>query len=312
VALGGSHEIALIDRRGLHERIERAAAGERVVPSLGAFEDIPNDAGFLHGLREFVSTCGNGPGSIAAMGGTIYTANYFSGELVEIADGKAVKATVYGKPLGKTRLGKGQMYFHDATICFQQWMSCASCHPNDARVDGLNWDLLNDGPGSLKNTKSLLYSHRTPPTTITGIRANARISVRKGIEHTFFAKLDESVPRSIDRWLMSLRAVPSPLLREGKLSEAALRGKVHFERSCASCHGGKYYTDMKMYDVPWATGKDAEVPMDVPALTEVWRTAPYLYDGRSYTMREMLDVHGPTEPLTDDELNDLAEYVLSL
>lgn len=52
--------------------------------------------------------------------------------------------------------------------------------------------------------------------------------------------------------------------------------------------------------------------MDVPALNEVWRTAPYLYDGRSYTMQEMLKVHGPAETLSENELNDLAEYVLSL
>ncbi|MGC9328089.1 MAG: cell surface protein, partial [Candidatus Hinthialibacter sp.] len=41
---------------------------------------------------------------------------------------------------------RGEMLFHDASICFQKWQSCSSCHPN-ARADGLNWDLLNDGVG---------------------------------------------------------------------------------------------------------------------------------------------------------------------
>ena len=37
--------------------------------------------------------------------------------------------------------------------------------------------------------------------------------------------------------------------------------------------------------------------MDVPALNECWRTAPYLYDGRSYLMKDMLKVHGPRKPV---------------
>lgn len=69
---------------------------------------------------------------------------------------------------------------------------------------------------------------------------------------------------------------------------------------------------MKQYKVSWTNGADKNTKMDVPALNEVWRTAPYLYDGRSYTMQEMLKVHGPVEALTENELNDLAEYVLSL
>ena len=52
--------------------------------------------------------------------------------------------------------------------------------------------------------------------------------------------------------------------------------------------------------------------MDVPALNECWRTAPYLYDGRSYSMKDMLKVHGPHKPVTEKELEELEEYVLSL
>ena len=45
-------------------------------------------------------------------------------------------------------------------------------------VDGLNWDLLNDGIGNPKSTKTLLYSHATPPAMISGIRADAETAVR--------------------------------------------------------------------------------------------------------------------------------------
>ena len=69
---------------------------------------------------------------------------------------------------------------------------------------------------------------------------------------------------------------------------------------------------MKQYTVAWATGSEQRKKMDVPALTEVWRTAPYLYDGRCYTMRDMLEVHAPKAKLSSAALDNLAAYVLSL
>lgn len=52
--------------------------------------------------------------------------------------------------------------------------------------------------------------------------------------------------------------------------------------------------------------------MDVPALIEIWRTAPYLYDGRCSTMKDMLKVHGPREKVSKEEIEALEEYILSL
>ncbi|MCS2765380.1 hypothetical protein NXV33_09155 [Bacteroides thetaiotaomicron] len=68
-----------------------------------------------------------------------------------------------------------------------------------------------------------------------------------------------------------------------------------------ACHSGEYYTDQKQYKVGWTTGPDKGLSMDVPALNECWRTAPYLYDGRSYSMKDMLKVHGPHKPVTEKE-----------
>ena len=204
------------------------------------------------------------------------------------------------------------MYFHDATICFQNWQSCATCHPNDARMDGLNWDLLNDGMGNPKNTKTLLLSHQTPPCMATGIRKNAEVAVRSGVKYILFMEGEDEIYESIDEYLKSLKPLPSPYLVNGKLSGKAKKGKKIFEENCASCHSGEYYTDQKQYKVGWTTGPDKGLSMDVPALNECWRTAPYLYDGRSYSMKDMLKVHGPHKPVTEKELEELEEYVLSL
>ena len=106
---------------------------------------------------------------------------------------------------------KGEMLFNDATMCFQQWQSCASCHP-DARSDALYWDLLNDGVGNTKNTKSLLLSVVTPPVMWRGGRDNAGMAVRTGIHHIQFAEPIAGQVDEIEAYLRSLRPVASPAL----------------------------------------------------------------------------------------------------
>jgi len=64
--------------------------------------------------------------------------------------------------------------------------------------------------------------------------------------------------------------------------------------------------------------REQEEPFDTPTLAEVWRTAPYLHDGRAATLADMLtkfnpgDRHGATAKLSREQLDDLVEYVLSL
>lgn len=313
ISLSGSHELAYIDRVKLHNRLDRVKNGEKVTPSTKEWKDVSDDAGFLYGIRGFISTGGKGPRALCVAAGHVYTANYFTGELVDMdATGKNRINSQPGMALASTPAGKGDMYFHDANLCFQSWQSCASCHPNDARIDGLNWDLLNDGMGNPKNTKTLMLSHQTAPCMATGIRKDAETAVRSGIRFILFGEVDAEIPTAIDIYLKSLKPVPSPYLIDGKLSESAMRGKVLFDTHCASCHAGLLYTDLKQYDISWATGQDKNVKMDVPALQELWRTAPYLYDGRAYTIPDMLKVHGPERQLPDEEMADLAAYVLSL
>ena len=122
---------------------------------------------------------------------------------------------------------RGEMLFHDADLCFQHWQSCASCHP-DARTDGLNWDLLNDGLGNPKNNKSMLLAHKTPPSMWEGVRPNAEDAVRSGIRSIQFSVRPEEDAVAIDEYLKLLTPVPSPHLVGGKLSASAQRGKALF------------------------------------------------------------------------------------
>jgi cytochrome c peroxidase len=157
----------------------------------------------------------------------VYTANYFSDTLSAI-DFRALEPKAESIPLGPKpemdAVRRGEFYFHDATICQQVWQSCSSCHPCEARVDGLNWDLLNDGIGNPKNTRSLLLAHKTPPAMFLGVRTNAETAVRAGIKFILFTNQPEAVATSIDEYLKSLKPLPSPYLVHGKLSKAAKRG----------------------------------------------------------------------------------------
>jgi cytochrome c peroxidase len=131
----------------------------------------------------------------------------------------------------------------------------------------------------------------------------------------------------LDAYTMSLKPVPSPRLVNGALSATARKGEKLFRKAgCAECHpadrrgpdGERLFTNLKKYNLGLGTGNEEGREFDTPTLVEVWRTAPYLYDGRALTMEEVLkkcnpkDAHGATQALTPEEIGALAEYVLSL
>jgi mono/diheme cytochrome c family protein len=220
----------------------------------------------------------------------------------------------------ETILRRGEYLLSDALYCEEHWQSCITCHP-EGRVDALSWDLENDGVGNPKNTKSLLYAHETPPSMITGVRADAETAVRAGVKHILFGSLPEEDYIAMDEYLKSLRPVPSPHLEAGELSRSARRGKILFESSrtrCASCHPEPFFTDLSMHATGSQDFNEPRTRFDTPTLCEVWRTAPYLSTGHWTTVREMLieGKHGNRDGLLDElspeELDDLIEYVLSL
>ncbi|MDR1403414.1 MAG: YVTN family beta-propeller repeat-containing protein [Tannerellaceae bacterium] len=301
----GTHEVSIIDHEAMRKKFE-------AYPDKRALE---YDLRFLYGLRERVSLQGNGPRSMVLANNKLFIPTYFADVLniVDIKNGASVQAVELNPNRIETREHKGEMYFNDAGYCFQEWQSCNGCHPGDGRMDAMNWDLMNDGVGNSKNCKSLLYSHVTPRCMISGIRVSAEIAVNAGFKYIQFYDVDNERVTCVDDYLKSLRPVPSPYLVNGKLSGKAEEGRQVFDKhNCGVCHSGAYYTDMKLHRI----GKDIEFEQgwDTPALIEVWRTAPYLFDGRAATMEEVFKVHkhGINKKITSKEIEALAEYVNSL
>ena len=331
VVHAGTHEVSLIDFPGVLAALK--GVGMQQHPGQDAYLQVgpAEDLTFLSRLRQRIRLehQQKGPRGVLLTDDAIWTANYFSGSLTRIRldqQGRALPGQevfpLPGSEIPMTEAELGMLYFHDATLCFQGWQSCASCHPGGARVDGLNWDLLNDGMGNPKSTRSLLLSEYSIPAMSMGVRASSSVAVRAGIRHILFTQQPESVPVAIEAYLASLQPLPSPALEDGRLSAAAERGRVVFnspEVGCSDCHNGPMHTDMLAYDVGTRSGLDR--PGDrfiTPRLVEVWRTGPYLHDGSAATLLDVLtssnpeDLHGRTRQLSPEQLQDLASYLSSL
>lgn len=319
VAHAGTHELSVIDRTALHDRFNKLATGQRINEVSTSLADVPNDLSFLVGIRRRVKLPGNGPRGLAIAGDTAYVAEYFTDTLAAVPLDGQPRSIALGPKLKLSRERKGEMAFHDALLCFQHWQSCATCHPGNARVDGLNWDLLNDGIGNPKNVRSLLLVDRTPPMMTFGVRDTVSVAVAAGFRHIQFVDPPAEYIDGVLVYLKSLRPVPSPALVRGGLSDSAKRGKKVFRTAgCAQCHPSPLYTNLNAYDLGTATGLDKGKPVDTPTLVECWRTAPYLHDGSAATLRDVLtttnpnDPHGVKSKLSEQDLNDLIEYVRSL
>jgi YVTN family beta-propeller protein len=315
-SLSGTHELCVIETAALLSDAARSMS-----PVMGAWP-IYTSLGYSMWRR--VALPGKGPRGLVAVGEKVYAAQYFSDTLaaVDVARADAPVGSIALGPVPQLTLERrGELLFNDATICYQHWQSCASCHP-DARADALTWDLINDGTGTTKNTKSMLLAHRTPPSMSEGVRSSAEEAVRSGIHHILFNdRVEEEEPAAIDAYLKALRPVPSPHLVNGRLSAAAERGQrlFHSQRvGCDRCHPAPLYTDLRSHNVGSRGYFERATRFDTPTLIEVWRTAPYLHDGRWTTVKELLveGRHGlrrdPAGALSPAEIDDLVEFVLSL
>ncbi|MBI9019079.1 MAG: beta-propeller fold lactonase family protein [Phycisphaerae bacterium] len=314
VNISGTHEVIFIDIKEMFKRIDKATEPKEIV----------NDLAFLYGAKTRIKLEGEGGRAIAVKNELIYVPMYFadSVNLIEMWDdgpGAAIALPLRDtvKP-GLVRLG--EMAFNDAKFCYQDWQSCASCHP-DVRSDGTNWDLLNDGIGNPKQSRSLLYTHKTSPVMITGVRPAAEIAVTKGFSHIQFHQVTPQRDAAVNEYLKSLEPVPSPYLKkDGSLTEAAKRGKEIFngKANCVKCHMPPYYGDRSKHIFGLGSDADRDREFATPILIECWRTAPYMYDGRAVSIEDVITVdnknnsHGNTKDLSSQEVKDLAEYVKSL
>ena len=340
--LAGVHQVAKVDIGRVHEYLAGKLPPDtdpirRRMPSIwleikadpGKRALLANDLAALYapGLinRTPLGAAANGPRGldVSADGKTLAVAAYFSGQvlLVDAETGKVASTISLGPQREPDAVRRGEMFFHDGTRCFQHWLSCATCHPG-GRSDGLNWDLLNDGIGNPKNSRSLLLADKRGPMMSHGIRENMDMATLAGFRAIQSHEPTQDELEAVRAYIRSLQPERSPyLLPNGELSEKARKGKAIFESpktQCAACHSGPLYADLKRYDVGTRMSLDTSGEFVTPTLVELWRTAPYLHSGEAVNLQEVLgkfnkqDKHGATSHLSKEEIDALTAYLLSL
>ena len=331
VTSSGSNRIAVIDVPKLISMLEAASDHDRehVFPNhLGkptefVIKHIPTH----HSPRGVL---------ITPDGGSAFVANSLDDSLTLIDMEKldAVKRIDLGGPKEITTTRRGERLFHSANITFHRQFSCHSCHP-DGHIDGLTYDIEPDGIGmSPVDNRTLRGILDTAPFKWEGTNPSLQRQCGPRLA-VFFTRIQPFDPDELHALETYICTIPRPPNRYrdlgAELTEAQRRGKAMFERTrtndgriipegqrCVTCHFPPLYTDRSRQNVGTKMWLDGESHFDVPHLSNIYDSAPYLHNGIAETLEEIWtrynpdDQHGVTNDMTKDQLNDLIEYLNTL
>ncbi len=274
--------------------------------------------------------------SLSPDGKRLYVANRLDDTIsvIDTKSEKIVSTISLSGPENVDALRRGERLFYTSEFAFQGQFGCSNCHI-DATIDGLQWDLEPDGFGrDVVDNRSLENLAGTEPFKWNGGNPDMPTECGPRTEKFFFRSQSFSQQQLTDlvTFVYSLPYRPNRYRSlDGELTAAQERGKVIFERvkskngkpipepnQCGYCHSGPKYTSQRQFDVGSGKAIDRSPLIDVPQLSNVAYSGPYLHDGSARSLEEIWtvfnpkDTHGVTNDLTKDELNDLIEYLKTL
>jgi cytochrome c5 len=235
------------------------------------------------------------------------------GALIFIPSAAAVappSAEPHRSPIDLTLLPDGRRALtanHDARRTRAGWFSCHSCHP-DGHTSGQTFDTLNDGG---------FGDAKLAPYTWHGWQKELSAAVHKSFVDTMQGEEPTAQDvRAVVAYLETLDHPPTPC----KVDPAAVsRGKTIFEGKahCSRCHPAPEYTAPRLHDVGLQADNGAYAKWNPPSLRGVWNRGPFLHDGRSASLQDLLTRwHTPDriggEPLSAAERADLIAFLNSL
>lgn len=330
VSTSGANSVTVIDMPKLLHFVRSASPSQR--------RALGND---LSASARFVSAripVGRNPKGVvlAPDGSLLYVANRLDDtvSVIDTASRKVVRTIEMGGPAELTQQRRGEQLFFDARFAFHGGFSCSNCHL-ESTFDGLQWDLEPDGFGKdIVDNRLLEDVDGTEPFKWNGGNPDLETECGPRTEKFFYRSQSYSHDELKDlvAYIKSLPLRPNRYrLPNGELSAAQDRGRDIFERTvrkdgapispgkqCPVCHSGPHYTNQAQLDVGSGKWSDRSPVIDVPQLTNIALTAPYLHDGSARSLEEIwtvfnpYDTHGVTNDLTKDELNDLIEYLKTL
>jgi YVTN family beta-propeller protein len=331
VTSSGSDRVAVVDVDRLIAMLEAASPDERQ-------RVIPNHLGkSIDFVVKQISTKNSPRGILVdGDGATAWVANALDDSLtvIDLDSLQAVERIDLGGPREMTRARYGERLFHSADITFQRQFSCHSCHP-DGHIDGITYDIEPDGIGvNPVDNRTLRGILDTDPFKWEG--TNPSLARQCGPRlAVFFTRIQPFTPEELEALVSYIRTIPRPPNRHrpvgADLTPAQRRGKAVFERvvandgrviaendRCITCHFPPLFTDRSRRDVGTRMRLDGQGDFDVPHLSNIYDSAPYLHNGIAETLEEIWtrfnpdDRHGITNDMTKDQLNDLIEYLKTL
>jgi YVTN family beta-propeller protein len=256
---------------------------------------------------------------IAPDGNTAFVANMYDDSLsvVSLADRETTATIPLGKQPDLTRIQRGEVLFHDATLSHDGWMSCNSCHTNGHANGQLNDNLSDLSFGAPKRVLSLLGQKDTAPYAWNGKVKDFATQIKSSLEKTMQSDdpPQEAQVQAIAAYVGTLE-LPPPLdvLRGTQDKEAIARGQKVFEQhDCARCHAPPRYTTPDTYDVG-LKDKEGNVRFNPPSLRGLSHRGPFFHDGTAKTLGEVFKErrHPGEGAYSAEEVRDLVEFLRSL
>lgn len=227
----------------------------------------------------------------------------------------------------------GRDLFADPKFSGSGAVSCETCHPKgDMDNKHYHFPPVHDSTGGMPNlfaTPTLFGVSETGPYLWKGEGgSDLREVTRVVIETIMGGAVTEAELDALVAYQMSLRVPANPWkLPDGRLTTAQERGMKVFDGAgqCNVCHSGAILTNRTTIQI-W----NSDPQFDVPSLRWIFATAPYFHDGRSETLRDVVDHYADSVTvdqmtswgwnalgiseihLSEQEKEDLVEYLRTL
>jgi len=259
-------------------------------------------------------------------GQTAYVANYLLDcvQVVDLASREVARTIPLGGPAEPALARRGEAPFYDARRSLDQWYSCHSCH-YEGGTNLRTMDTTNDGGfrGTYKTITPLFRLPETGPWTWHGWQTDLRAAMEKSLTDTLMTEttVRRSHADALIAYFAGLEPPPGARGPDGRLSEAAQRGRAVFQSEragCTNCHSGEMLTDGRIHDLGLGKPEDQYQGFNTPSLVGVGQRVQWMHDGRAASLDAVLtEHHDPADvtglgPLSDEQRADLIAYLKSL
>lgn len=252
-------------------------------------------------------------------GSLAYVANHFgdSVSVVDLKKSSVTKEIVLGPKPELSLVDQGEIFFYDAGLSHDGWISCHSCH-TDGHTNGLRNDNLSDqGFGAPKRVFSLLGHRGTEPLAWNAAVAQYEDQILSSIRQTMQNgdPLPENALESLTAYVKALEPPPSIDAARGTRDEKSIvRGRDLFTSfECVHCHKPPTFTTPQTYDVGFVD-ENGLAEFNPPTLLGVGQRGPYFHDNRALDLNAVFHEfkHQLPPTATLPEIADLQAFLRSL